>query len=183
MSTTSWDRYGLIAHIAQRHAQRQTALGKTKLQKLVYLMQDLHWLPTDYRFHFYTYGPFCSGLSGDASYLDAVGGLRITYVGGGNMFELSQGADADFLIGKAVAFLEANADRIEPIIDRFGGKTAREMELIATLIYVMHYDPEYAPGDRAFVIAKVKELKPKFSEAEVNAALDELAGYGYLDAA
>jgi uncharacterized protein len=182
MTTTSWDQYGLITYIAQRQTQRQFPLGKTKLQKLVYLMQDLHRLPTDYRFHFYTYGPFCSGLSGDASYLDAVGGLRIQYVGGGNMFEISPGANADFFRNKAASFLAAHTDAVDPILDRFGSKSAREMELIATLVYVMHYDPKYAPGDRAFLIVKVEELKPKFSEVEVNGALDELAGYGYLGA-
>ncbi len=181
MTGTPWHHYGLIVRIAQR--LDQAPLGRTKLQKLVFLMQELKGLPSQYRFHFYTYGPYSSSLTGDASYLDAIGGLRIHASANGQGYELTPGPEAPAFLAKAEAFFAEHGNAIDTIITQFGSRTAQALELIATLVYVMHYDRRCPPGDRAFLIGKVKELKPKFSDGEVSAALDELQGYGYLSAA
>jgi uncharacterized protein YwgA len=181
MTETGWERYGLIAHIAQ--ALTDTNLGKTKLQKLVFLIQQLADLPPLYRFHFYTYGPYSSSLSGDASYMQAVQGLRILQYPGGNAYEIKPGDDADAFLREAEPFLASHRSAIGRILDQFGHKSAQDLELIATLVYVTHYDPSWQPGDRDHLIRKLRELKPKFSEAVVGAAIDELAGLGYVPAA
>jgi uncharacterized protein YwgA len=181
MSGTPWHHYGLIVRIAQ--SLSKAPLGKTKLQKLVFLMQELKDLPSEYRFHFYTYGPYSSSLTGDASYLDAIGGLTICQYANINGYEISPGKEAEAFIAKAQPFFDEHGATIDAIIAQFGYKSAQELELIATLVYVMHYDRKYQAGDRGFLIAKVKELKPKFNQTEVKAALDELVGFGYLDAA
>lgn len=55
-----WARYALIAELAER--LRERPFGRTALQKLTYLLQELHGVDTGYEFPLHTYGPYSSGL-------------------------------------------------------------------------------------------------------------------------
>jgi uncharacterized protein YwgA len=181
MTGTPWHQYGLIVRIAK--SLEHTQLGKTKLQKLVFLMQELKGVPTDYRFHFYTYGPYSSSLTGDASYLDAIGGLGIRQHLGFGAYEILPGKDADSFLTKSESFLDEHKDKIDAIIEQFGRGSAQDLELIATLVYIAHYEPSFEPGNDQFLIDRARELKPKFGENEIRSSLGKLKDLGYLNAA
>lgn len=178
MTETSWERYGLIAGIAR--GINDKSLGKTKLQKLVFLMQELEQLPQLYRFHFYTYGPYSSDLSGDVGYMEAVDGLRIARYTSNNAWEIAPGDEAQTFLDSAEPFLAEHRDAVDTVINQFGHRNAGELELIATLVYVMHYDPCWQPTDRSYLVDKVKELKPKFSDAEIRRSIEQLETFGYV---
>lgn len=179
MNPTFWNNYGLLAYIVKRLGVYEN-LGKTKLQKLVFLMKELKNVPVQYRFHFYTYGPFSSDLAGDLSYLDYIGGVKIYGDSYQNGYEIRPGDSTEYLIQKADIFLKWNQPAIDDILNQFGSKQARDLELIATLVYVAYYSPVYQEGDRDHLIFQTKELKPKFNEAEIDSAISELQYFGYL---
>jgi uncharacterized protein len=181
MTGTPWHHYGVVVRIAE--SLKNTQLGKTKLQKLVFLMQELKAVPSDYRFHFYTYGPYSSSLTGDVSYLDAIGGLNIRQYLPFGGYEIVPGNDADSFLAKSTPFLDEHKDNIDAIIEQFGHKSAQDLELIATLVYIARYEPSFTPGDDQFLINRARELKPKFAEDKIRSALSKLQEMGYLIAA
>ena len=181
MTGTPWNHYGVLVRIAE--SLEHTQLGKTKLQKLVFLMQELKAVPTDYRFHFYTYGPYSSSLTGDLSYLDAIGGLDIRQCLSFGGYEIVPGNDADSFFAKSAPFLDEHKEDTDAIIEQFGRKNAQELELIATLVYIARYEPSFEPGNDQFLIDRARELKPKFKEDEIRSSLRKLKDMGYLIAA
>ena len=175
MSGTPWNDYGLVAHVAKRLGGGQN-LGKTKLQKLVYLLRELKGVQVGYGFRFYNYGPYSDGLSGDLGYLQSLGGVKVTYDPFVNMYDIIAGDNAGILEEKAASFLQGNRDAIDEVIDKFGRRQAKDLELISTIVFVT----KSGIRQERELVAKVEELKPKFSEVEIHAALAELKGDGYL---
>jgi uncharacterized protein YwgA len=78
MSGTPWNDYGLVAHFAKRLGGGHN-LGKTKLQKLVYLLRELKGVRVGYDFRFYNYGPYSDSLSGDLGYLQSLDAQSILF--------------------------------------------------------------------------------------------------------
>lgn len=176
MNDTSWLAYGLIAHFSHR-LEKQRSLGKTKLQKLVYLLEKLKNVSVGYDFCFYTYGPFSSDLAADLDYVNTVGGVRIDYEPSINMFEIKPGENVTRLTEKSKDFLVQNNSSIEEIVDRFGSKQAKELELLATLVFVA----KSGILDHDKLVKKVKELKPRFSFEEIENALEQLKTWEYIE--
>jgi len=175
MSGTPWNDYGLVTHIAQRLGGGQN-LGKTKLQKLVYLLRELKGVQVGYDFRFYNYGPYSDGLSGDLGYLQALGGVKVTYDPLVNMYDIVAGDKAGVLEEKAAGFLRENRAALNEVIDQFGRRQAKDLELISTIVFVA----KSGIRQERELIAKVKELKPKFDRAEIKVSLTELNEAGYL---
>lgn len=174
MNGTPWNDYGLVAHIAQRLGGAQN-LGKTKLQKLVYLLRELKGVQVGYDFRFYNYGPYSDGLSGDLGYLQSLGGVKVTYDPGVNMYDIVAGDKAGVLEGKAAEFLRENREALDDVINQFGRRQAKDLELISTIVFVA----KSGLRQEGELVKKVKELKPKFTESEITAALSELNEKGY----
>lgn len=175
MSGTPWNDYGLIAHIAQNLGGNLN-LGKTKLQKLVYLLRELKGVQTGYDFRFYNYGPYSDSLSGDLGYLQSLNAIEVAYNPCINMYDITVGENAPVLEEKASAFLAGNRAAIDEIIERFGNLQAKELELISTIVFVA----KSGMNDRQKLVAKVAELKPKFTARDIDRALDDLKAPGYL---
>jgi uncharacterized protein YwgA len=175
MSETSWQAYGLIAHFAQCFGE-QHSLGKTKLQKMVYLLEKLKNVSVGYDFTFYTYGPFSSDLAADLDYVTTLGGVQVNYEPGINMYEISPGPNADRLTEKSKDFLNENKAALDEIIQRFGTRQAKELELLATLVFVA----KSGVREDSALIEKTKELKSKFPLNEIREALDLLQNWKYL---
>ena len=49
-----WEQYGLIVDLTQRLKDKRPQLGKTALQKLVYLLQHVYNVECGYDFSLYT---------------------------------------------------------------------------------------------------------------------------------
>lgn len=175
MSGTPWNDYGLVTHIAQRLGGGQN-LGKTKLQKLVYLLRELKGVQVGYAFRFYNYGPYSDGLSGDLGYLQSLGGVKVTYEPFVNMYDIIAGDQAGVLEEKAAGFLQEHRAALDEVIDQFGRRQAKDLELISTIVFVA----KSGIRQENELITKVEELKPKFTKPEIRAALAELKEAGYL---
>jgi uncharacterized protein YwgA len=175
MSGTPWNDYGLVAHIAKRLGGGHN-LGKTKLQKLVYLLRELKGVRVGYDFRFYNYGPYSDSLSGDLGYLQSLEAVKVSYDPFMNMYDIIAGEKAEALEEKASGFLRENRADLDEVIERFGRRQAKDLELISTIVFVAK------SGIRAEreLISKVMELKPKFTRDEIKAALDELNAADYV---
>jgi uncharacterized protein YwgA len=180
MNATSWANYGLVAYIAGRLSDKHIALGKTKLQKLVFLMKEVYRVPADYRFHFYTYGPYSSALSGDVDYLGLIGALKVDFNAYENQYDIKPGVDSGNLLQKAAEFINQHRAEIDALLDTYGLRSTRDLELIATVVYIDRYDPDAEPNGPDYLADKARELKPKFSEDEIKTAISKLAEKQHL---
>ena len=179
-----WERYGLIAAIVRGLHPRSPQLGKTVLQKVVFLLQDLAGVPIGYRFQFYTYGPFSVELLQDLDLVEGLGGVkihRVVSLTGG--FEILPGDRADGLIRKAGNWLKEQGadDAITRIVADYGHLSARDLELRATVVYVVRdLELQGTIGDNGRVKEVVENLKPRFGAREIEDSILELDRKGYL---
>jgi len=164
------DRLGIMAEITRRKKGRTGQLGKTSLLKLLYLLQEIHRVPLGYRFTLYTYGPYDAAVMSDIDFADLHGVIRVSYQQEGG-YKIEEGPDS----GRVSPPSELN-EAIAQLVDRFGNMTARELELRSTIIFV---------AKEARLIQKsvkeiVADVKPKYSAAEIDAAIRELQAMGAI---
>jgi uncharacterized protein len=174
-----WSRYGLIAELAQRLQHTGTRqFGKTVLQKLAFLLQEVYRVDLGYSFVFYTYGPFAPELQSDLDFAQCVGAVNVEPVSEaqGSGYRIVPGTMCQQTLDKARSFLDVTRDALTRLVEAFGAKTAKELELLTTVVFLSKeascLEPAM-PVDKA--IGLVRELKPKFSEVEVREAMHELA--------
>ena len=151
---------------------------------MVYLLQELNDVPTNYQFSLYTHGPFTAQLLGDLDLVEALGAVKVQYViSGYGGYQISPGREAEAIRDKAAQFLDEKKDVIDRVVDEFGGFSAKELELRSTIVYV---DREIKRSkkslDRCGFIGLVKKIKPRFSEEAIEKALAELEHRNYVDA-
>src|ERR1700738_1219654 len=74
---TQWDRFVLVAELANRMRNEGSWAGETHLQKCVYFLQELLGVPTDYDFVLYKHGPFSFTLREELGEMRSEGLLEI----------------------------------------------------------------------------------------------------------
>jgi uncharacterized protein len=181
---TPWHRYALIAELAQRLEGKPTQFGKTSLQKMIYLLQELNDVSTNYQFSLYTHGPFTAQLLGDLDLVESLGAVKVQYViSGYGGYQISPDRELGPIRDKATEFLDANKAAIEKLIDEFGAYSAKDLELRSTIVY-LDRDVERSKKDLdgGDFIRLVKKVKPRFTEDAIAKALDELENKGYVTA-
>jgi uncharacterized protein YwgA len=174
-----WHQYAAISYVAA-NAKGSPSLGKTAMQKLVYLVQELHRVPIGYRFRLYNYGPYSSDLAEDLTYVEFLDGISVDFDPVQNSYKIKAAKDAPFLIGKASEFLTRFREGIDQVIREFGNRKARDLELIATAVYVSRILQESQSYSEARLLEQVREIKPKFRDDEVLGAIKELQGLKYV---
>ncbi len=180
---TPWHRYALIAELAQRLEGKSTQFGKTSLQKMVYLLQELNDVSTNYQFSLYTHGPFTAQLLGDLDLVEALGAVKVQYVlSGYRGYQISPGSEWKAIRDKAAQFLDEKKDAIDRVVDEFGEFSAKELELRSTIVY-LDRDVKRSKKDldRSDFIGLAKKIKPRFTEDAIAKALDELENKGYIE--
>ncbi len=174
-----WNQYALVAELATRMEGRP--FGRTALQKLTYLLQDLHEVNTGYDFPLHTYGPYSSELSADLDTLAAMQGVRVepdNRLGG---YLIMPGERADSLRSLGEDFLTTHDQAIGRVVEEFGRLTAKELELRATLVFADRDTRRHGKAlDEAALVDLVHEIKPHFAKSQIRSALRELRGRGYI---
>ncbi len=171
MSSTPWNEYGMIAYISKNVPE----LGKTKLQKLVYLIKEIKKVSVGYSFRFYNYGPYSDKLAENLDYVRSLDGISVAYDPAWNMYNILPSKNAEVLVEKAYEVKE-NKPLLDEVLTEFGGRSARELELVATIVYL---DRNEHPAENAMVSA-VRRLKPKYTSPEVNNEMLSLKAKGYI---
>ena len=171
----AWKRYGLIAEIIERFETAKTRLGKTALQKMIFLLQRLFEVDCDYSYTLYTYGPYSADVSRDLDVVEGLAGAVVNYDIGCAGYEIHPGSKSAELRKRAFGFLKEIGPKLDTLMADFGSFNAKDLELRSTALYLAK------PGvDRALLIQRVHEVKPHFSVAQIETAIAELERKSYI---
>jgi uncharacterized protein YwgA len=165
-----WEKYGIISYLAKVMEDFHVQFGKTSLQKIVYILQEVYGIKTDYSYTLYNYGPYSFDLASDLDYIAALKGVEVSWVNTGG-YNIKPGDATNIFIDKSQSFISSNKTNIKKALDIFGRLHAKELELQATIIY---FFKEFAGRDEQFISYQIRLLKPYFSEKRIRSAIDEL---------
>ncbi|MCR4418618.1 MAG: hypothetical protein QHH27_01620 [Clostridia bacterium] len=173
-------RLGAVAQAVCAGTERGLPVGHTLLQKLFYFLEHGKGRDLGYRYRLYHYGPYCQEVWADLSYLEDVGAVSIR--GGPNGYGYHIYARED--IKGLVSFADEDLRKqVNSLVEFLGGRSARELECLATTHYV-YKELRRARQDSApaweTVMQGVRALKPHLSEDEVRAAWQALQEKGLL---
>ncbi|RJP27268.1 MAG: restriction endonuclease [Candidatus Omnitrophota bacterium] len=174
-----WNRYALIAELAKRLDAISPQFGKTALQKLVFLLQEVYKIDCGYDFELYSYGPFDSQLLGDLDLVEHWGCVSVQPMNalfGG--YKICPTDKVDLVREKAVNFLDAHKTKkaIDNLISTYGALTARDLELRATTVYVeRNLRLKGESPTKSEVFRFVRQIKPKFTPEKIEQTIDELS--------
>lgn len=174
------DQYALIAHLAKELGP-SGRLGKKALQKYIFLIHEIGGVPTGYKFRFYTYGPFSPDLSGDVDVVQSLGGVRVSYDVTNNAYSIEESQNTDVIVQKGDGFLEQYGEKVKRIVEIFGGRYAKDLELTATIVFIYNKIGRKKLFDKDSLKEKVQDTKPKYGDAEISKALSELERMGFLE--
>lgn len=170
---TAADRRAIVATIAQRLGDTGR-LGKKAIQKYAYLLQELAGVPLAYHFRFYTYGPFSEEVASDLDIADVMGGIAISYDAEANAYSIKAADRAAQMVEEGQAFLKTNQANLDWLLSTFGHRTAKGLELTATILFLVREDETMNLLDENPLRDRVRELKPKYENTEITRAIHEL---------
>ena len=160
-------RPGLIAYLAKKAPGGW--LGRTALMKYCYLLQAVRGVPLGYRFTLYTYGPFDSSVLNDLGTADALGLVKSTFepYPSGYGYRIESRVDPEKenkLDGWGIA--ERHRKSIDWVLQEFGTKSAAELELETTIIFVGR-NPKSKNLNSEGLARVVHEVKPRYPEDDI----------------
>lgn len=168
-----WFKYTLVTSICEEMKKRGYKLGKTGVQKLVFILKSLYDIPVDYSYELYIYGPYSSELTGDLDFLDSADVVDVSFEDYGDYrgYNILPAEESKKVFDRGEKYVEEFGDMIKQVVDRFGGKNARDLELVGTLIYLRF---EEGIKNDELLEERIKEIKPHFSEKEIQKGVDEV---------
>ena len=160
----------LIRRLAaiQSIVEQSEDIGKTKVQKIVYFLQEGLGVPLHYSFRMHHYGPFSQDIDSDISALQSVGYIEVNHDPYGYGYHIipvsGRQLPWDQKLGKY------RGEMIEAI-SALSVLDASDLELIATVHFVQHLidDPS-----KEKVLDTVCRLKPKFTKGTIQSAYEQL---------
>ncbi|MCE5306798.1 MAG: hypothetical protein LLG20_04080 [Acidobacteriales bacterium] len=170
-----WERYALIAEIVKRFQAANFRLGKTALQKMVFLLQRAFGVEIDYQYTLYTYGPYCADVARDLDTVAVFGGAQVLCDLSFGGYVITPGPTNEEIRERSRPFLDGIGSQLDRLVSTFGSFNAKELELRSTIIFLSK------PGLlRQDLIRQVFEVKPHFAEATIAQAVGELEALGYV---
>jgi len=172
-----WDRLAAITDVAERMAQQSGDFGRTAAMKLMYLLQTIKGVPLGYNFTLYAYGPFDSTVLDDVSYAASLQALseKVIYFSGGYGYDIRPSDNAGQVKAKAGDFLKEHQDSFAWVVNEFGKYSASDLELISTIVYAdRELESKKTQVDLDAFIARVRKIKPHFTEEQVKRRTQEL---------
>lgn len=170
--TSPIEKFAIIAYIAKANMDKG-ALGKKALQKLMHLSHELRNVPVGYSFKLYTYGPFSRELAGDIDLLDSMGLISVHFDASRNGYEIKAVEKSQEILSKNEAFVSSVKDDLDFILERFGGRLAKELELSSMITFILKNKLTDVNNDEA-VVDKFLEIKPHYQRSEVLTGLSEI---------
>ncbi len=163
-----WRRLGVILRLVEQSPQG--TLGRTAIVKLLYLLQEVRGVPLGYDFRLYTYGPFDSDVLNDLETGQSFQALHIRTVlyHSGYGYDVKAGSKAAAVKECVADWLASHESELAWAVKNFAGRSASELEIIATIVYVAR---EFAKQKKRHTLAdlaqRVREVKPRFVEQYV----------------
>ena len=177
-----WNRLSTIATLAE-NAPENRKPGHTAIMKFIYFLQALRNVPLGYDFRLHIYGPFDQDVLNDLSYaefLEAVTSKTVLYPTSYG-YEVRSGPAADNVKALASKFLAQHSDDIDWVIQQFGSRSAAELEMIGTIIYV---DRRFSQRGQRISLEnlalRVEAVKPHLTVAQIQSEVQSLQDKGLL---
>ena len=169
-------RLGLISAITKQ--KQQPSLGKTAMMKYIFILQQVYKVPIGYDYEIYNYGPYSADVMGDiqlASDFDVIKVVAVDFPNGYSGYELKPTDKTKDSIEKEKDFINLHRNSISEVINNFGDKTVKELELSSTIIYV-YSTHSFNNWSTAIddVSESVKKIKPHFDISVINSEYSNL---------
>ena len=158
------DRLSTILELLRRSTKK---VGKTFIQKAVYVLQDWLGWDSDYKFKLHYYGPYSSDLSDDLDILDELGLIEMVFNGHG--YDIGITKEGKHFLGEHLETYMPNQPKIERAVSLVGQDDVRNMELIGTVLYFAKL-----AGDEEEITALVKTVKPHFTDKTIEGTIKYL---------
>ena len=144
-------------------------MGKTKLQKLTYFLQEAAEVPLGYQFKMHHYGPYAEAIETDTARLRLAGHVNVNPDSSGYGFQITTNSSVpdEEWRGTVAPF----STEVSQILEVFGHWPIAKLELAATIHFVEQLSRNATPRE---VIEKTMALKPKFGDGYVFSVYDEL---------
>ena len=149
-------------------------VGKTKLQKLGYFLQEAYGVSTKFPFKMHHYGPYSEALETDIARLRLAGYVKVESDQLGYGFHITK---IDNPPEEWEQLIEPHRNSVERAITEFGRHSTPELELAATIHFVKNLSPGIPSQE---VVGKARALKPKFDEGYVVKVYEDLEQMGLL---
>ncbi len=166
-----------IAKIVKFYQDSNRTIGRTVLQKVVYLLETVYQVDLGFRFKFYSYGPFSVEVLDklDANVRFNVLTAETYSVDHGYGTSLKTSANFDQLLelgGDEQSELTQALNKFDQLVLTYDSS---KMELASTIIWIAtDARRENAKLTQAQFITQAKILKPKYSEPTILAIFDQL---------
>jgi uncharacterized protein len=170
---TTLQKYALIVYLAKSH-ERFGDLGKKALQKLAHLSSEITNAPLGYKFELYTYGPFSRDLASDVDTLESMGIVDVNFDEERNGYKILPTDASKKLLESQQDFIDANSQLIDSVVNFFGGRLAKDLELSSMLTYIIKNRLVSDIDDDKSVVDKFLEIKPHYSRSNVSSGLSEI---------
>jgi uncharacterized protein YwgA len=169
-------KFGFLAFILDKLGENRY-YGLIVAQKVVYFLKEAFSVDLPYNFYFYHFGPYSDALDWDLQMMKSFGFITIGAdpKGTGYSIEVNKESSRES-IQSAQNFIKQNNQKINRILKVFGGYEPGELELASTIHFVWKNNKNSQPKTRLrkVVVEKVKKLKPKFTQKEIEKEYDYL---------
>ena len=165
-------RIAVIRRIVGRHRD----IGKTKIQKIVYFLQESVDVPLKYPFRMHYYGPYSDELDGNLSLTKSLGYIDIDSDPNGFGYHVTpveemEGASWQGYEMSDDPEVRRLTDSIDGAVDILGQLDTPQIELYATIHLISGLKGN---SSKEQTLQMVKRLKPKFSTQEISRSYQQL---------
>ena len=149
-------------------------VGKTKIQKISYFLQESVGVPLEYPFRMHYFGPYSEELDRILSLCESVGLIDIQPDPDGFGYHVTtlEQVEGSWIQEYDIS-KEPEIKQINEAITVLGNIETPRLELYATIHFI---DRREGQQDKGRTIEIVKRLKPKFSHSQVENAYQNLKG-------
>lgn len=155
--TLTETRLSIIQKIVDVHRD----IGKTKIQKITYFLQEAVGVPLGYQFRMHYYGPYSDSLDSVLSLAKSLGHIDIQPDPSGFGYHVTPCEENEAVqVNEASVPYEADPTVVHSAIEMLGRLETSKLELYATIHFIVGIKGEL-PKDE--VLKTVGGLKPKFT--------------------
>lgn len=168
-------RHALLANLIEEMRGAKSWTGRTHIQKTLYVFQSFFDAEPDLRVPYllYRHGPYSFGLDEDLAEMEFYGAIRREeHPPYGPRYELT--GEAGVLRARYGAGLDDWLPALRFVAGRVATRPVRELEALCTLMHVATDSEESGRCPHVEAqIARVRELKPHLTDAELHLAAAE----------
>lgn len=156
-------RVSYLVEIADRRSKLGIRLGKTAVQKFIFLLQEVWHCDLGYDFLLYTYGPYDAAIMGDIDYAKSSLLLDVCY-DQETGYRIVPGKSVDLIDGYRNQLSKEFSISMGELFSEFGGDNARQLELSATIIFLARC---LGKAETDELVQHMREIKPKYERQEI----------------